>query len=153
MNQASISKRISLTCPWTDRHVCPLDQLVIGRPGRLSANGPEGAGDPSFRVEQAADQEFDEGTTRTGWNCLQEEGDPLREQQANIGGKRPEGSSEIESDPSLTPGHLKSPGDAQEFSRRGNPFGISRRPRVSKLQTLNHTSWEFALDDRVLERR
>lgn len=79
-----------------DRDMRPLDQLVIGGPVRFPANRPDGAGDPAFRVEQATDQEFDEGTPGTGWHGRQKERNPLREQQANRGGKRHEGVSERE---------------------------------------------------------
>jgi hypothetical protein len=84
-----------------DRHVCPLDELVIGRPVRLSANGPDGPRNPALRVEHAADQEFDESSAGTRWYGHQEKGNPFREQQANVGSERHEGKSEIENDPSL----------------------------------------------------
>jgi hypothetical protein len=84
-----------------DRHLRPLDELVIGGPVRLSANRPDGARDPAFRVEQAADQEFDEGPAGTRWHGHQKKGNPFREQQANVGSERHEGKSGIENDPSL----------------------------------------------------
>lgn len=63
---------------------------------RLSANHPDGTGDPAFRVEQAANQEFHEGSAGAGRHGHQEKGNPFREQQANRGGKRHEGVSERE---------------------------------------------------------
>ena len=88
------------------RDMCPLDQLVIGSPVRLATNGAEGAGDPAFRVEQAANQQFDEGTTGAGGYRHQKKGNPFREQQANRCGERQEGASEIRKDPSLVPALL-----------------------------------------------
>ena len=63
---------------------------------RLAADGPDGPGDPAFRVEHAADQEFDEGAPGTQWNGHQEKGDPFRKQQTNRGGQRHEGEPEIQ---------------------------------------------------------
>ena len=76
-----------------DRDMRPLDQFVIGGPVRLPANGPDGPGDPAFRVEHATDQEFGEGPARTRWYGHQEKGNPFREQQAHRGGERHEGAS------------------------------------------------------------
>ena len=47
-----------------------------------------------------ADQELDEGPTRTLRDGHEEKGNPFREQQANVGSERHEGKSGIENDPS-----------------------------------------------------
>ena len=79
-----------------DRYLRPLDQLVIGRPVRLAANGPDGTRNPAFRVEHAADQQFGEGAPRTWWDSHQKKRNPFRKQHTNRGRKRHEREPEIQ---------------------------------------------------------
>ena len=84
-----------------DRYMRSLDQLVVGGPVCLPANGSDSACDPALRIEHATDQQFHEGTAGTRRNSHKEKGNPFREQQTDRSSERHEGASEIENDPSL----------------------------------------------------
>ena len=92
----------------------------------LPANGADGASDPTFRVEHAADQKFDEGTAGTWRNRHQEEGNPIREQQTNRGRQRHEGASRIRNDPHWSP----------RCSHQINPVRAARRPRKTNVMSV-----------------
>jgi len=129
MNQAWLSKRASLRWPLIESINCRATQSLPLCPDSSTSqerNGPDGTGDPAFRVEHAPDQEFDEGTTGARGYRRQKEGNPFREQQTNRCGERHEGASERENS-SLVAALLalkSTPGEQRSDLRNGTSYQV-----------------------------